>query len=79
MKEVTLQIDDSKFKFFMELVQSLDFVKVNNPSKSKAKKIEDEPTKQEILEGIKQGMKEASLIEKGLLKGQTLKDFLDEV
>ena len=78
MKEVTLQIDDSKFKFFMELVQSLDFVKVNKHSKSKTI-IEEEPTKQEILEGIKQGMKEASLIEKGLLKGQTLKDFLNEV
>jgi hypothetical protein len=73
MKEVTLQIDDSKFKFFMELVQSLDFVKVKEVSDY------NEPTKKEILEGIKQGMKEASLIQMGILKGQPIKEFLDEL
>jgi hypothetical protein len=73
MKEVTLQIDDSKFKFFMELVQSLDFVKVKEVSDY------NEPTKKEILEGIQQGMKEASLIQMGILKGQPIKELLDEL
>lgn len=38
-----------------------------------------EPAKQEILDGIKQAVKEVNLIKQGKLKATPLKDFLDEL
>jgi hypothetical protein len=34
MKEITLQIPDNKFTFFMELVSSLDFIEAVEPKSS---------------------------------------------
>jgi len=73
MKEVTVQIPDKKHELFIELMKSLSFVK-------KVKTVdEDEPTKEEILEGIRQAVKEVNLIKQGKLKGTPLKDFLNEL
>ena len=38
-----------------------------------------EPTKEEIKENIKQGLKEVQLIEQGKMKATPLKDFLNEL
>lgn len=38
-----------------------------------------EPTKNEIKENIKQGLKEVQLIEQGKMKATPLKDFLNEL
>ena len=38
-----------------------------------------EPTKEEILEGIRQAVKELNLIKKGKLKARPLKDLLNEL
>lgn len=38
-----------------------------------------ELTKQEVLDGIKQAVKEVNLIKKGKLKATPLKDFLNEL
>jgi len=38
-----------------------------------------EPTKQEILDGIKQAVKEINLIKKGKLKARPVKELLDEL
>lgn len=73
MKEVTVQIPDKKHELFIELMKSLSFVK-------KVKTVdEDEPTKEEILEGIRQAVKEVNLIKQGKLKGTPLKEFLNEL
>ncbi|WP_082270788.1 hypothetical protein [Leptospira interrogans] len=40
---------------------------------------EEEPTKEEILEGIKQGMKEVTLARAGKLKLKSAKELLDEL
>ena len=42
MKQVTLNIKENKFRFFMELVKSLDFVQV-----------QDEDSKETVLSNIK--------------------------
>lgn len=52
--------------------------------KKKYKGIEDEleyeePTKEEIKENIRQGLKEVKLIEQGKMKATPLKDFLNEL
>ena len=71
MRQVTLHITDKKFPLFMELAKSLDFVK----------KIEEEnePTKEQILQGIKDAVQEINLIKKGKLKAVPLNDFLNEL
>ncbi|MCH8317074.1 MAG: hypothetical protein IIA88_01030 [Bacteroidetes bacterium] len=38
-----------------------------------------EPTKEEILENIRQGLKEVQLIEQGKLKSRPAKDFINEL
>ena len=72
MKEITIKIKDSKFKFFMELIHNFDFVKVKNES-------DDEPSKEEILEGIRRGLQEVKLIEEGKMKSRPAKEFIREL
>lgn len=72
MKEVTVQIPDKKYEMFLELMKSLSFVK-------KIKTTDDEPTKEEILDGIRQAVKEVNLIKQGKLKGRPVQELLDEL
>ena len=69
MKQVTLNIQDTKFQFFMELVKSLDFVQIDNEGDSK----------KYILSNIKKGLKEVKLAKQGKLKTTPAKDFLNEL
>jgi hypothetical protein len=72
MKQLTLTITDKKYPLFMELVKSLPFVK-------KIEEADDEPTKEEILAGIKEAVKEVNLIKAGKMKGIPAKDLLREL
>ena len=68
---VMLEIKDSKAVFFLELVKNLDFVK----------KVEtqEEPSKEQILNGILQAVAEVKLIKAGKLKGKPIQQLLDEL
>jgi hypothetical protein len=68
MKQVTLNIKENKFRFFMELVKSLDFVQVD-----------DGDSKEAILSNIKKGLEEVKLARQGKLKTTPAKDFLNEL
>jgi hypothetical protein len=70
MKEVLLKIPERKYKFFMELIQNLDFVQVNEV------KID---SKEEIVANLTQAFKELKLIKEGKLKGIPAKKLLDEL
>ncbi len=69
MKQVTLNIKDDKYQFFMELVKNLDFVLVDN----------DGDSKESILKNIKKGLEEVKLANQGKLKTTPVKDFLNEL
>jgi hypothetical protein len=71
MRHVTVYTTDKEYNHFLELAKSLSYVK----------KIEtdDEPTKEEIIENLKEGFKEMKLLKKGKLKTTSLKDFIDEL
>jgi hypothetical protein len=71
MKQVTLSIPDKKYPLFMELINSLEYVKMVAP--------EDEPTKEEVLSGIKQAFNEVAQIKAGKLKSKPIKDLLNEL
>ena len=62
-------IKEGKFQFFMELIKSFDFVKVDN----------EEDSKKEIIANLKEGFNEMKLYKEGKMKGTQLKDFLNEL
>jgi hypothetical protein len=68
MTQLTIQIQESKVPFFMELIKNFDFVKVDNY-----------PTKEKVKDNIRQGLKELQLIEQGKMKATPLKDFLNDL
>ena len=70
--KVLLDINDSKATAFLNFIKSLDFIRIQ-------KEDYEEPTKQEILDSIKQGMKEAQLHQQGKIKLQSARDFLNEL
>lgn len=68
LKQVTLNIKDDEYQFFKELVNSLDFVLIDN----------EEDSKESILMNIKKGLKEVKLTKQGKLITTPVKDFLSE-
>ena len=71
MKQITLNIPERKYSFFMELVNSLGFVKKVH--------VHDESEKQRILQDIKDAVEEVNLIKAGKLKGIPAKDLISEL
>ncbi len=72
MTQIIVNIkDDSKIQFFLELVESLDFVEMNIK--------EDGDSNEEIIENIKRGLAEVKLAKQGKLKTSTPKEFFDEL
>ena len=71
MRHVTVYTTDKEYSHFVELAKNLHYVK----------KIEtdDEPSKADVLENIKAGLKEVNLFKKGKLKTTSAKDFLNEL
>ena len=69
MKQVTLNIKEGKFQFFMELVKNFDFVQVDP----------DGDSKEEVMTNLKQGFKEMKLYKEGKMKDTPLNDFLNEL
>jgi hypothetical protein len=67
MKEITLEIKEEKYRFFLELLKNLDFVSIKTQSKK------------EVLLNIARGMQEVSLAEKGKIKSRPAKSFLNEL
>jgi hypothetical protein len=70
MKQITLNIPDNKYDFFLELIKNLGL-----------EKVKEEPIEagQEALRGLEQGFKEVKLIQEGKMKGTPLKEFLDQL
>ena len=69
MKQITLNIPDNQYSFFLELVQKLGLEKV---------KEETIDSQQKVLQGIAQGLREVKCIEESKMSGTPLKDFLNE-
>ena len=81
--EVTLDIKDkSKVPFLMELLKSLDYVRIVKEVKTEGKSeiISGlKKSKVNVLDNIRAGLEEVCLFNKGELKTTPAKDFLDEI
>jgi hypothetical protein len=71
MKLVTLHIPDNKYSLFLELADSLSFVKKIE--------VEENPSKEKVLKGIKQAVKEVNLVKAGKLKARNARDLINEL
>jgi hypothetical protein len=67
--KIVLEVNKSKFKFFLELVQSLDFVTVERT----------EETKEDTLKSIEEGFKEMKQFNDGKLKLKNARDLINEL
>ena len=72
MKQVTLHIPDNKYSLFMEFAKSIDFIK-------KIDVQDKEPTKELILQGVKQAVKEINLVKAGKLKAKDARQLIHEL
>ena len=73
MKTLTIDIPDSKYVQFLEIVSSLGLDKNSIHLQSETQ------SKQEILDGLNEAVEEMNLILAGKKKGTPLKDFLNEL
>jgi hypothetical protein len=77
MKQVTINVPENKFSFFMKLMQSLNFVKVVEPSTVTEEQLT--PAQKEIWNNVKQGFVELKQAEEGKLKFRPVQELLDEL
>lgn len=70
MKEVTLYIPEDKFPFFMELINSLDFVKKEEGADHSEKR---------GVKGFKEAVRQINLVKQGKLKARDARELLHEL
>lgn len=74
MATITLEIKDSKFKFFKDLIQHFSFVKV----KEEAQTEEDGDSDEYIRNHIKESLEELKDVLDGKSKSRSAREFLEE-
>ncbi len=67
MKEITVEVDEKKYNFFLDLLKNFDFVSIKKESR-----------KDTIL-SIAKGMHQAKMASKGKAKSRPVKSFLNEL
>jgi hypothetical protein len=72
MKQVILNIPEDKYRFFLELVKSLGFVKVSGETTLTKKQ-------QEFVEGTKKSLEQVEQHLQGEIKLKTADQLLDEL
>ena len=66
-KTITVRVPESKYSFLMELLDNLEFVEI------------EEPSKEHLIREIKQGFREAKLVQAGKLPKKTARELLNEL
>jgi len=66
MKQLTLNISDSKFQVFLEFLKTLDYVEVPEADKKS-------------LNGLQESLNQVKMMQEGKTPKQTAEDFLNEL
>ncbi|MBM2815296.1 MAG: hypothetical protein HW421_2058 [Ignavibacteria bacterium] len=78
MSTITIEVPQSKEKLLISILQDLPYVNIKTgKTKTPEKTVSKE--KQKILDGIRQGFKEAKLIEEGKLEAIPYDEFMKEL
>jgi hypothetical protein len=67
--KMTIEVRDDEAAFILELLKNFSFVKLDEASKEKAR----------VLESVSQGLKEAKMAERGEIKLQSAREWLNEL
>ncbi|GHV65917.1 hypothetical protein FACS1894199_07980 [Bacteroidia bacterium] len=79
MKQLTLQIQESKYPFFLELMHSFDFVSFRE-SAAKTVTIEvGADSVEDIVKNVQQGVEEVKLINQGKLQSRPARELINEL
>ncbi len=77
MRQITLTIPDKEYSFFMRMIRSFTFVKVE---KTKAiQEFNSTPEQVEWVEGLKSALEEVEMHQQGKIELQSARDFLREL
>ena len=79
MRQVTLEIPDKDYEFFIRLVKNLKFVKLAGESPAADLEAQLTPAQRKTWANIKKGFQELKLVEQGKLQTRPLQDLLDEI
>jgi hypothetical protein len=74
-KQVVLNVSNSKYTFFIELIKNFDFVQIKDDNDDD----NQGDSKEEIIANLMQAFKELKLIKEGKLKTTPAKEFLNEL
>ena len=74
MKQVVLNIPESKFSSFMKLMKRFENISISTKSETELKL---SPSKKRIAKGLKKALQEVELHESGKVKLQSARDFLN--
>jgi hypothetical protein len=77
MKQVTINIPENKFPFFMKLMRSLNFVKVVETTQALEKQLTTE--QKETWNNVKQGFVELKSAEEGKVKFRPIQELINEL
>ena len=66
MRQLTLNIKDSKFKTFLDFIKTLDYVEVPEAD-------------QKALEQLQNSLNQVKLLKEGKIEKQSAEDFLNEL
>lgn len=77
MKQVTINIPENKFSFFMKLMKSLSFVKIVESTPVSEQQLS--PTQKETWDNVKQGFEELKMVNDGKLKTRSLQELINEL
>ena len=72
MATLILEIEDKKLKFFKDLIKHFSFVKIQEAEL-------DEDTDEQVIENIREGVKELKLVLEGKKKSRSAREFLKEL
>jgi hypothetical protein len=66
-RKITVRVPEHKYSFVMELLENLEFIKI------------EEPSKEQLIQEIKQSFKEVKMMEAGKLPKKTARELLHEL
>jgi hypothetical protein len=78
MKQFLIQVPENQSSFFMELMQQLNFEVELEELNNEDEEWEDD-SEDDILENIKQGLREIKLINQGKLKARPASEIMKEL
>ncbi|HBF88259.1 MAG TPA: hypothetical protein DDX39_06415 [Bacteroidales bacterium] len=74
MKQIVLNIPDSKYNFFLKVIENFNFVKI-----AEEKEIKSDRKHKNIITDLKQSFHEIELHEKGKIKLKSIDELINEL